>query len=82
MKIVRPKLQKSREEAETKDFGGAHFLTVFCMAKKLNFGSKMGPNHSGSNAREPEKIEKKTGLLLRRCFLVLEGVSGRVFRRF
>ena len=63
-------------------FGGTRFLSVFWIAFFVNFGPKMGSNHSDVWARERQKIEKKLVRLLRRSFLVLVGVSGRVFCRF
>ena len=52
MKIVCPNLQKSQKEVEKHDFGETHFLTVFWIAKKLIWGSKMGPNSRPSGPQE------------------------------
>ena len=57
-------------------------MSVFLIAFFVNFGRKMGSNHSDVWARERQKIGKKLVRLLRRSFLVLGGASGRVFCRF
>ena len=63
-------------------FGGYRFLTIFLVAFFVIFGPQNGQNHSGGQARERKKIDKKAALLLRGCFLVFEGATGHVFHRF
>ena len=63
-------------------FGGTRFLNIFWNAFFVNFGPKMGSNHSGVWARERQKIGMKMVRLFRRSFLVLRGASGRIFCRF
>ena len=75
-------LRKRDFGAKNSIFGGTRFLSVFWIAFFVNFGPKMGSNHSPGQARERQKIEKKLVRLLRRSFLVLRGASGRVFCRF
>ena len=75
-------LRKRDFGAKNSIFGGTRFLSVFWILFFMNFCPKMGSNASGVWARERQKIEKKLVRLLRRSFLVLGGVSGRVFCRF